>query len=43
MLAAAGLTPLATRGIGYDPLRDEWRLGSDCDVNYLCSAVKPQA
>jgi 2-polyprenyl-6-hydroxyphenyl methylase/3-demethylubiquinone-9 3-methyltransferase len=41
MLAAAGLTPLATRGINYDALRDEWRLGSDCDVNYLCSATKP--
>lgn len=43
MLTAAELTPLAVRGISYDPLRDEWRLGSDCDVNYLSSAVKPPA
>jgi 2-polyprenyl-6-hydroxyphenyl methylase/3-demethylubiquinone-9 3-methyltransferase len=42
-LADAGLKPHAERGMSYDPLKGEWRLGSDCDVNYLMSAVKPGA
>jgi 2-polyprenyl-6-hydroxyphenyl methylase/3-demethylubiquinone-9 3-methyltransferase len=40
MLAEIGLTPKAQSGISYDALRGEWRLGKDCDVNYLISAIK---
>ncbi len=35
-----GLTPESTSGIVYDPLRDDWQLSQDCDVNYLMAASK---
>lgn len=38
---AAGLSPPRFEGMIYDPLRDEWRLSSDTDVNYLAAAVRP--
>jgi 2-polyprenyl-6-hydroxyphenyl methylase/3-demethylubiquinone-9 3-methyltransferase len=40
-LTKAGLTPLGERGMSYDPIGGTWRLGADCDVNYLMSAAKP--
>ena len=40
-LGAAGFAAPATRGIVYDLMHDEWRLGRDCDVNYLAAAALP--
>ncbi len=37
----AGLTDASFSGIVYSPLRDEWTLASDTDVNYLVSVAKP--
>ena len=37
-LNRAGLSLSGTSGLIYDPMRDEWRLGRDTDVNYLVSA-----
>jgi 2-polyprenyl-6-hydroxyphenyl methylase / 3-demethylubiquinone-9 3-methyltransferase len=39
-LIAAGLTPLAERGMSYDPVRGTWQLGADMSVNYLMAATK---
>jgi 2-polyprenyl-6-hydroxyphenyl methylase/3-demethylubiquinone-9 3-methyltransferase len=39
-LSAAGLAMTGTEGLTYDPFADEWRLGSDTDVNYFASAVR---
>lgn len=38
--AAAGLETLATEGVVYDPLRDQWRRSSDTGVNYMATAAK---
>jgi 2-polyprenyl-6-hydroxyphenyl methylase / 3-demethylubiquinone-9 3-methyltransferase len=38
-LRAAGLSLTDTEGLIYDPFSDEWRLGSDTDVNYFASAI----
>jgi 2-polyprenyl-6-hydroxyphenyl methylase / 3-demethylubiquinone-9 3-methyltransferase len=38
---AAGLQDIRFAGIAYSPLRDEWSLGADTDVNYLASVTKP--
>jgi 2-polyprenyl-6-hydroxyphenyl methylase/3-demethylubiquinone-9 3-methyltransferase len=44
-LAAAlrrhGLQMREIRGLIYDPLAGEWRLGRDLGVNYLACAVRP--
>src|SRR5262245_25195319 len=40
-LRAAGLLEPMLKGLLYNPLRDEWSLGSDTDVNYLACAGKP--
>jgi len=40
-LRAAGLLEPVLKGLLYNPLRDEWSLGSDTDVNYLACAGKP--
>jgi 2-polyprenyl-6-hydroxyphenyl methylase / 3-demethylubiquinone-9 3-methyltransferase len=40
-LAAAGLRQPVLKGLLYNPLRNEWTLGDDTDVNYLASAGKP--
>jgi 2-polyprenyl-6-hydroxyphenyl methylase/3-demethylubiquinone-9 3-methyltransferase len=40
-LAAAGMAAPACKGLVYNPLRDEWSIGSDTDVNYLASAARP--
>ncbi len=39
-LRAAGLKPIDTTGMVYNPLADEWRLGRDTDVNYFATAVR---
>jgi 2-polyprenyl-6-hydroxyphenyl methylase / 3-demethylubiquinone-9 3-methyltransferase len=39
-LRSAGLGEPVLKGLIYNPLRDEWSLGSDTDVNYLASAAK---
>lgn len=40
-LFAAGLSLTDTEGLIYDPFADEWRLGSDTDVNYFATATRP--
>lgn len=40
-LERAGMVPADARGMIYNPLRDEWSLADDTDVNYLMSADKP--
>jgi 2-polyprenyl-6-hydroxyphenyl methylase/3-demethylubiquinone-9 3-methyltransferase len=40
-VSAAGLAAPRFKGFVYNPLRDEWSLASDTDVNYLASAAKP--
>lgn len=41
--AAAGLVAIDARGMIFNPLRGDWRLGADTDVNYWLAAVKPAA
>jgi 2-polyprenyl-6-hydroxyphenyl methylase/3-demethylubiquinone-9 3-methyltransferase len=41
-VSAAGLAAPRFMGFVYNPLRDEWSLASDTDVNYLASAAKPE-
>jgi 2-polyprenyl-6-hydroxyphenyl methylase/3-demethylubiquinone-9 3-methyltransferase len=40
-LEAAGLSEPVLKGLLYNPLKNEWSLGTDTDVNYLASAGKP--
>lgn len=40
-ITAAGLSEPHFEGFVYSPLKDEWRLASDTDVNYLASAARP--
>ena len=40
-LTRARLTPERPRGVIYNPIKDEWLLADDCDVNYMMSAAKP--
>ena len=42
-LRRAGLTVTETRGISYNPLKDQWGLSNDTTVNYFMVAVKPDA
>ena len=37
----AGLTVTSRRGLVYDPLRRDWRLADDLDVNYFLPAGRP--
>jgi len=39
-LEKAGLTILKTQGVSFDPLRWDWRLSSDLDVNYMLVGAK---
>ncbi|MGH6826690.1 bifunctional 2-polyprenyl-6-hydroxyphenol methylase/3-demethylubiquinol 3-O-methyltransferase UbiG, partial [Methyloceanibacter sp.] len=39
-LSAAGLAMTGTEGLTYDPFSDEWRLGTDTDVNYFATATQ---
>jgi len=38
---AGGLAVSDTRGLVYNPLRDEWVLSSDTAVNYMLAATRP--
>lgn len=38
---AAGLEPAGITGMTYNPLTQAYRLGTDCDVNYLLHCRKP--
>ncbi|WP_108676622.1 bifunctional 2-polyprenyl-6-hydroxyphenol methylase/3-demethylubiquinol 3-O-methyltransferase UbiG [Acuticoccus yangtzensis] len=38
---ANGLTARQPTGVVFNPIRDEWALGHDTDVNYMIQAVKP--
>ncbi len=40
-LKAAGLAEIDRAGIVYQPLRDEWRLSGDIDVNYMIAMERP--
>ncbi len=40
---AAGLEPLASAGMMFNPLRGDWTLGADTDVNYWFAAGKGAA
>ncbi len=40
-IAAAGLGTPRFEGFVYNPLRDQWSLSRDTDVNYLAAASKP--
>lgn len=37
----SGLVPAPPVGVTFNPLRDEWGLSRDTDVNYMITAVKP--
>jgi 2-polyprenyl-6-hydroxyphenyl methylase/3-demethylubiquinone-9 3-methyltransferase len=39
-IASAGLGETRFKGFVYSPLRDQWSLADDTDVNYLVSAVR---
>ena len=39
-LSAAGLAIVGTEGLIYDPFSDEWRLGTDTDVNFFATATR---
>ena len=39
-LSAAGLALTGTEGLIYDPFSDEWRLGTDTDVNFFATATR---
>lgn len=41
-LLKAGLTELDRAGITYHPIRDEWRLSGDFDVNYMIAMERPE-
>jgi 2-polyprenyl-6-hydroxyphenyl methylase/3-demethylubiquinone-9 3-methyltransferase len=36
----AGLQPLELKGMTYNPVTDQYRLGADCDVNYSLCCVR---
>ena len=38
LLEGAGLNPLKTQGVAFDPLGWDWRLSDDTDVNYMIVA-----
>ena len=39
-LSAGGFAPLAETGVVYNPLRDQWRMSRDMDVNYMLVAAQ---
>lgn len=41
-LTGAGLTLTDTTGMIYDPFADQWRLGTDTDVNYFATATRAE-
>ncbi|MEI9989793.1 MAG: bifunctional 2-polyprenyl-6-hydroxyphenol methylase/3-demethylubiquinol 3-O-methyltransferase UbiG [Rhizomicrobium sp.] len=40
LLQGAGLNPLKTQGVAFDPLAWDWRLSDDVDVNYMVVASR---
>jgi 2-polyprenyl-6-hydroxyphenyl methylase/3-demethylubiquinone-9 3-methyltransferase len=40
LLVGAGLNPLKTQGVAFDPLNWDWRLSDDTDVNYMIVASR---
>jgi 2-polyprenyl-6-hydroxyphenyl methylase/3-demethylubiquinone-9 3-methyltransferase len=40
LLEGAGLNPLKTQGVAFDPLAWDWRLSDDVDVNYMIVASR---
>jgi len=40
LLEGAGLNPLKTQGVAFDPLAWDWRLSNDVDVNYMVVASR---
>ena len=40
LLEGAGLNPLKTQGVAFDPLAWDWRLSTDVDVNYMVVASR---
>ena len=40
LLEGAGLNPLKTQGVAFDPLSWDWHLSSDVDVNYMIVASR---
>jgi 2-polyprenyl-6-hydroxyphenyl methylase/3-demethylubiquinone-9 3-methyltransferase len=40
-LKAAGLSEIDRAGVVYHPVRDEWRLSGDVDVNYMIAMERP--
>jgi len=40
-MAAAGLEVKSGSGVVYNPLRGDWRLSDDLDVNYMLTSFKP--
>jgi len=40
-LKGAGFAAPTCTGIVYDLMQDTWRLGADCDVNYMAAATRP--
>jgi len=40
LLEGAGLNPLKTQGVAFDPLNWDWRLSDDIDVNYMVVASR---
>jgi 2-polyprenyl-6-hydroxyphenyl methylase/3-demethylubiquinone-9 3-methyltransferase len=40
MIEESGLNPLRTQGVVFDPVRWDWRLSSDVDVNYVVIASR---
>ena len=40
MLEESGLNPLKTQGVAFDPLRWDWQLSPDVDVNYMVVASR---
>ena len=42
-LTGAGLEPIDTTGMVYDPLADRWSLSRDTDVTYFATAIRSQA
>jgi 2-polyprenyl-6-hydroxyphenyl methylase/3-demethylubiquinone-9 3-methyltransferase len=41
-LVAAGLAVTQMQGVAFDPLRWDWKLSADTDVNYMAVARKPR-
>jgi 2-polyprenyl-6-hydroxyphenyl methylase/3-demethylubiquinone-9 3-methyltransferase len=42
-LRAQGLNLVQMKGMSYNPFNQQYRLGSDTDVNYLMATQKPLA